>query len=206
MAIPEYSLGIIKQIVTAIRQVKGNEPKRIMSLGYPDILVHPDRVRKIFEFPDSQAFEFHPDSQAIAKWHGVSTVTEKVVESRALFSLLGFQLDVLDIVKARGDEIIVDLNEPCSQEFSEIYDLVIDTGTLEHCFNVGQAMKNVASMVKKGGFIFQNTPLNWFNHGFLQLQSNLLLRFLSRKWVQSGNVLRRFQYRVRSCGFLDSPL
>lgn len=48
----------------------------------------------------------------------------------------------------------------------EQYQLVIDTGTLEHCFNVGQAFMNVAVSVSIGGVILQAAPLNRFNHGF----------------------------------------
>ena len=45
------------------------------------------------------------------------------------------------------------------------YDLIFDVGTLEHCFNVGQAFKNIMEMTKLGGTIFMATASK-INHGF----------------------------------------
>jgi hypothetical protein len=46
---------------------------------------------------------------------------------------------------------------------------VIDPGTLEHCFNIGQAMMNAANAVKPGGRIFHISPMTMVNHGFYNL-------------------------------------
>jgi hypothetical protein len=43
---------------------------------------------------------------------------------------------------------------------------VLDCGTTEHCFNVGQAIINAAHAVKPGGAIFHCFPMCVMNHGF----------------------------------------
>ena len=83
-----------------------------------------------------------------------------------------------DIVRERGCEILVDLNHearlPCT------YDLVVDVGTLEHCFNVAQAAINMASCVKRGGFIIHENAFNWGNHGFYGLNPTWYEDFYSQ--------------------------
>ena len=43
---------------------------------------------------------------------------------------------------------------------------MLDTGTCEHCFHIGQAAINLASIVGPNGIIIQALPLNVYNHGF----------------------------------------
>jgi len=85
------------------------------------------------------------------------------------FSRLGVDLSVIDITRARGNEIIHDLNFPLPDTVNTRYDIVLDTGTVEHCFNAGQAAINLASLVKKDGYIVQMLPLNSYNHGFYNM-------------------------------------
>jgi len=71
-----------------------------------------------------------------------------------------------DFKKIRGDEIILDLNLPLESIHLGRYDLVIDTGTLEHCFNVGVAFENMCKLVKVNGAILTAGPVTMVNHGF----------------------------------------
>jgi len=48
------------------------------------------------------------------------------------------QTDCRDMAKVHGGEIVQHLNEPFSPGLLNAYDLAIDSGTLEHCFNVRQ--------------------------------------------------------------------
>ena len=57
-------------------------------------------------------------------------------------------IDVFDIYSHLGVEKLMDLNEPLPYEYKEKYDLIFDVGTLEHCFNVSQAFKNITEMTK----------------------------------------------------------
>jgi hypothetical protein len=139
---------------------------RACAAGYPDLLVPPQQLSALLGDGPAARVPVRADSQQIAAWHGVGKVLDKIFESRNVFHELGYELDVIDIHRARGDEIIVDLNLPLPADFGRTYDLVLDTGTCEHCFNIGQAAVNLASLVKKDGYLIQAMPLHVFNHGF----------------------------------------
>jgi hypothetical protein len=144
-----------------IRKVGGKG--RAASAGYPDLLI-----------PESLAFQFlgeklndvpvREDSQKIAQWHGVNF--PNIYESKAFLKAMDYDMDVFDIKEIRGGEIVVDLNYQLHYSFAEQYDLVIDSGTCEHCFHIGQAAMNLAGLLKEGGHIIQGLPLNAYNHGF----------------------------------------
>jgi hypothetical protein len=135
------------------------------SAGYPDLLVTAEQLQSLLGSRASKV-STRLDSQAILQWHGMADSFPGVYDARETFAQLGLALDVIDIAASRGDEHIVDLNYPLPATFGRRYDLVLDTGTCEHCFHIGQAAMNLASLVKTGGFIIQAMPLNAFNHGF----------------------------------------
>lgn len=172
MALTGLVLTVVKQVLDKLDSVNPTE-RRILSLGYPDILVSTDTIAEIFGHQVANNVEFHPDSAAIIRWHGMQKNLSQVVESHHFFRLLGYELEVVDIVQARGNEILVDLNYPCPQNMQQRYALVIDSGTIEHCLNIGQAMINVASMVAPEGWLLHGNPLNMFNHGFYNLNPTL---------------------------------
>jgi hypothetical protein len=136
---------------------------RVASMGYPDVIAE----------IDLKGLEYREDSEAICKRHGLKQ--RPIPDAHSFFKLMGAELDVYDIVKERGCEIILDLNErgiPAHQ-----YDIVLDVGTAEHCFNIGQALINMGSMVKEGGYIIHENPSNWGNHGFYNLNPTLFYDF-----------------------------
>lgn len=136
------------------------------SAGYPDLLVKKEHFVALLGAERAARVSTRGDSQQILAWHGMKGQFDAVYDARETFRELGFSLDVVDLVAARGDEIIVDLNVPLPADFTRRYELVVDTGTCEHCFHIGQAAMNLAALVKKGGYIVQALPLSSFNHGF----------------------------------------
>lgn len=141
---------------------------KIACMGYPDIIYPAKELEKLLG-AKMRGLKYREDSEAICKRHGLSD--RRIPDADSLFGLLGATLDVFDIVENRGGEIIRDLNEPWGRDFhySEKYDFVLDIGTLEHCFNIGQAAFNMASLVRRGGTIFHENPFNWGNHGLYNL-------------------------------------
>jgi hypothetical protein len=168
MALVPLTLGVISDALKKV-QAAGCESRRVLSLGYPDILASQAQLARLFGSETVQKLGVRADSESILRWHHATGVTDRVVEASALFAALGFELDVLDIAEARGGEIIQDLNEPMDSALIGRYAAVIDAGTLEHCFNIAQAAKNVASAVALGGFVMHGNPLNMYNHGFYNL-------------------------------------
>jgi len=136
---------------------------RIASFGYPDIIAPPSEIARLLGDRINQ-LHCREDSEQIGKWHGVQ---HPIPDAYSFFNLLLATLDVYDVAQHRGGEIIADLNEPL-RVVSE-YDFVIDVGTIEHCFNIGQAALNMAGMLKAGGFILHENPFAMGNHGFYSI-------------------------------------
>jgi hypothetical protein len=146
----------------------------VCSFGYPDIVAPPKEVGAVLG-SKIYGLKYHYASDEIAKWHHVH---HRIPDAHAFFELLGCELDVWDIVAHRGRENICDLNiqdEP--RLLAEKYDMVIDIGSAEHCFNIGSAIANMARVVKKGGTIFHENPFNWGNHGFWNLNPTVYADF-----------------------------
>ena len=84
---------------------------------------------------------------------------------RAYLSKIGAkEVHIGDVSAYEGCDVLIDLNMPnptCNK-----YDLIIDNGTLEHCFNVAQGFANIARMLKPGGICFHMNPANLVGHGF----------------------------------------
>lgn len=155
------------QVIERIRQNLPKQGARALALGYPDVLLEEGELRELFDL-DGAEFAFREDSAQIIKWHGAKI--ERVVEAKHFFSLLGMDLDVWDIHASRGIELEVDLNHALTAPNQSMrYDLVIDCGTIEHCFNIGQAMASLAIVTREGGFVFHDNPCNMYNHGFYNL-------------------------------------
>lgn len=142
---------------------------RIASMGYPDVIAPLDEIEEVIG-EKVRSLTFRHDSQAICKRHGLPF--RGIPDAAELFSVMGATLDVYDIVNERGCEIECDLNYD-SQGYLEIgrgkYDFVLDVGTLEHCFNIGQAALNMAELVREGGWIIHENPFLMPNHGFYSL-------------------------------------
>lgn len=134
--------------------------RKVASMGYPDILASPAEIEKLGISP---WLAVRDDSEKICQRHSVSP--RPIVKSEAFFKALDADLDVYDLTAERGGEIIADLNQPWIRE-PATYDLVLDPGTLEHCFNIAQAAFNMADMVKQDGYILHDNPLLSGNHGF----------------------------------------
>lgn len=158
-------MALSSHMLKAIRTLmKGGE--RVAAMGYPDIVIHPKEVESALGAKVYQLV-YRDDSENITKWH--RTDARKIPDSKSFFKLMDMSLEVYDVAAHRGEEIIRDLNYPLPESDLERYDMVLDVGTLEHCFNIGQAAFNMAGLVKQGGVILHENPFNWGNHGFYGL-------------------------------------
>lgn len=96
---------------------------------------------------------------------------------RVIGALGGKPCQVMDNSAYEGAEVIHDLNEPLPPELIGRFDTVIDIGTLEHVFNIGEAMKSMANMVRRGGqFLCLNVADNHLGHGFWQFGPEVFFR------------------------------
>jgi hypothetical protein len=159
-------MALSKLMLWKASNVLKQRPMRVASMGYPDILAGKDFLMKLLGEKYAQ-LEYRDDSEAICNRHRMKQ--HQVPYTESVLGLLGAELDVFDVIDERGCEIITDLNYPMPDEHLGQYDVVLDVGTLEHCFNIGQAAINMAELLKEGGYIFHENPFNWGNHGFYGL-------------------------------------
>lgn len=89
-------------------------------------------------------------------------------------------ITVLDASPYEGADKIHDMNTPIPEAWRDRYDAVIDSGSLEHIFNVPVALKNLADLLKVDGTVFLTTPANnLMGHGFYQFSPELMFRVFS---------------------------
>jgi hypothetical protein len=167
MGISLFGIALLAQTQKHMGPAEGE--RVALALGYPDILASPTQLHELLGKDVFDRLTFREDSADILRWHRAEDITDTVVESGSLFTAWQMKLEVGDIVNARGGEFILDLNQPCAPALHARYDLLLDFGTIEHCFNIGQAAKNIAMMTKIGGYIIHGSPLNMLNHGFYNL-------------------------------------
>jgi SAM-dependent methyltransferase len=98
-----------------------------------------------------------------------------------LLSAMGAnQIDAMDVSNFEGATIVHDLNEPLPARLRSQYDAVIDSGTLEHIFNVPTACRNIMDALKVGGHFFAALPANnYCGHGFYQFSAEFFYRTFS---------------------------
>ena len=84
------------------------------------------------------------------------------------------EVHTLDVSTYQGASHSHDLNKPLPAELAGRYDMVISGGTLEHVFDVANALRCLAGLAKVGGMVMCGAPANnWMDHGFYQLSPTL---------------------------------
>jgi SAM-dependent methyltransferase len=131
---------------------------------------------------------------------GVETITE--LENRKLsdisfFKSLGFDMiKSADYSKYEGADYLLDLNIPTIASSSSPplagFDVIFDGGTLEHIFNVPQALKNIFDLLSENGVIIHNVgSSNYVDHGFYSFSPTFFWDF----YTQNGfEVLISYYY------------
>jgi hypothetical protein len=141
-----------------------------------------------------------------------------------LFARLGAEeTRSIDASPFEGATDVHDLNEPIPDSLKQNFSAVIDSGTLEHVFNLPQAIANAMEMVELGGhLLFMSPTNNEGGHGFYQFAPELFFRVLSpengftvervllreylgRHWyevVDPAELGHRSQFRSRGIAYL----
>jgi len=66
-------------------------------------------------------------------------------------------------------EILLDLNKSIPETLVGTFGTVLNGGTLEHVFDIRQAMENLHHLVRPKGSFIHMVPVTWFEHGFTNL-------------------------------------
>ena len=71
----------------------------------------------------------------------------KDINDVEFFTMLGFDsVASADFSDYENSSLTLDLNKPVPSELHEKFDVIFDGGTMEHCFNTFQVLKNIFSM------------------------------------------------------------
>ena len=212
MAIEALYLQLMHQAIVRLRE-RVSAPRALL-LAYPDILVPRAGLARIVGEAVLENLPQREDALSIWAHHGLAGVQDPLYESVAFFRALGIEADVIDVARVRGNETLVDLNLPLPAELARRYDLVVDTGTCEHCFNVGQAFMNACEALAQGGVLVHAAPLTRVNHGFWNFSPTVYpdfmeangfeLRVLTGVTGELGTGMRTFP--VDPVGRFDPPL
>jgi hypothetical protein len=175
-------MAIDRAFMHYLKPLISDKPLKIACLSYIDLLIPLNELKESFPLIDEEALTFRADSDKICAWHGI-TPPISIVDSLSFFTLLGHSITFLDVAAFRGVEQICDLNEDIPEALHNSFDLVIDTGTLEHCFNVGKAFINMCQLANVEGKVLTQAPLNKPNHGFWNFSPCAYENFFSQnKW------------------------
>lgn len=132
------------------------------------------------------------------------------ISDDALYEALGFQESVrIDRSNYERAEVTLDLNQNDTPgNLRDRFDLVLDSGTVEHIFNIGNALGHCLNMAKPGGRIIHLTPTsNAVNHGFFSVSPALYADFyrasgclVERLWLcRMGKDFLKGTWRVYDC-------
>jgi SAM-dependent methyltransferase len=99
--------------------------------------------------------------------------------TEALFAALGYPpMEAIDFTDKEQAQHIHDLNRPVPEHLREQFDVVIDGGTTEHIFYIGQAIDNCHALLKPGGLMLGFVAADgWFGHGFFQSGPDMPWRY-----------------------------
>ena len=99
--------------------------------------------------------------------------------TETLLSALGYPpFEAMDFTDKEGAAHVHDLNLPVPDDLREAFDLVLDGGTTEHIFHIGQALMSCHEMIRPGGLMMGYVSADgWFGHGFFQTGPDVPWRF-----------------------------
>ncbi|MDP4034432.1 MAG: hypothetical protein Q8P60_16575 [Pseudorhodobacter sp.] len=118
-----------------------------------------------------------------ARAHGFDFQAADLVQpdgfTETLFARLGYPpMEAMDFTDKEGAAHIHDLNKPVPAKLKARFDIVIDGGTTEHIFYIGQAIDNCFAMLKPGGLMLSFVSCDgWFGHGFFQTGPDVPWRY-----------------------------
>lgn len=194
-------------LTRVVRQLSNR--RRVLTLGVPTLnFSYKDYKRQlektpgVVEEPGHMAGEFH-DHKAFFKNIGIGAVSS------------------LDISAYEGADIVGDLNDPkLAQKIGQRYDLIYDSGTIEHIFDISTALRTINDLIEIDGAIVHISPANGFmDHGFWQISPDLMNSFYRSAgfeiltmsllvlgdWIHAVPVNENY-YRTKGRGFIAKEL
>lgn len=170
----------IKYIIKSVKKYHIKGP--ILTLGNQDIYATENdiiRWSKKEGFPYNKSVDVKfSTSQELPR---INPQAKKYIHAKTFFELVNIpQEQYYDIDKFDFDQpkILHDLEKPLDTRFNNFFNFVLDSGTLEHIFDVKAVLSNIVNAVKVGGYVLHLVPAaNFLNHGFYQFSPTLFFDF-----------------------------
>jgi hypothetical protein len=199
-----YDALVLTRVVRQLSNRRG-----VLTLGVPTLnFSYKDYKKQLDKAPGTveehghMVGEFH-DHKEFFKNIGIETVSS------------------LDISAYEGADIVGDLNDPkLAQKIGGRYDLIYDSGTIEHIFDISTALRTINDLIEIDGAIVHTSPANGFmDHGFWQISPDLLNSFYRSAgfeiltmsllvlgdWIHAVPVNENY-YRTKGRGFIAKEL
>jgi SAM-dependent methyltransferase len=153
-----------------------------LELGRTAIFFRRDELAR---WAAAQRFALAPVAQP-ALSHDPRLAALGCMDDRTFFASLGFsRVDALDVSDWEKPELIWDLNRPVPAEWHGRYDLVIESGTLQHVFHLPNVLANLHALLKPGGRVVHGMAPshNHVDHGFYMFSPTLFHDFYAaNRW------------------------
>lgn len=165
------SIGMLRLLVNMHRRRQFVGP--VLTLGVQDVYATYDQLKEFMAEEGLPIHEVPPEKRLLHKSvHLAGRVKQHdLVHCETFLRMMGLlPYESLDGSSAEHPTIIHDLNTPVAEEMYGKYGLIIDSGTLEHIFDIRTAMNNLVRMLRLGGSLLHVSPMSgWVNHGFIQI-------------------------------------
>jgi len=168
-------MGLPAQSIKFIIKIKKKHCLKgpVLTLGNQDIYA---TERDITDWLEAEKVSFKKPSiirkstsQEIVK---INPQAKNYIHAKTFFEFLDipesqyYDIDKFDLDKPK---IFHDLERPLPSRYHNFFNFILDSGTLEHIFDIKSVMENIVKAVKIGGFVLHLTPAqNFLNHGFYQ--------------------------------------
>ena len=174
------------QLVKILQIIKANgvEGKTIAMLGKQELYIEQEKLFQMLTSLNMIGMESR------------EKITHDIFDSIDLFKIIGFErVHVIDYSDYEGADIICDLNEPVQLEYYNRFDYIIDGGTLEHIFDIAQAMKNITHMLRVNGIVYHGVPSDgWVNHGFYSISPIFFLDYYASNGFEIPSICMQMEY------------
>ena len=178
MAYNHSSFLKIVDTLHVINQQLGFNCIKILSVGYPDFVVTRSLLNSS-RYSDILKSAILADQDPVMEWHKLSKNKYVAISLfEALSQLFDVKFYYCDIKEGTGSLdrnstfISTDLNIKFDS-YQCFFNLILDSGTSEHCFNIAQVFSNYHAFLAPKGFLYQWSPFLSPNHGFYSINPTL---------------------------------
>jgi len=170
----------IKYIIKCSRKYDIKGP--VLTLGNQDIYATEHDITRWLE--DEGLPVKRPAAIKYSTSHTIPKINpqaKKYIHAETFFEFIGIpSQQYYDIDKFDFDhpKIIHDLEKPIDRRFHKFFNFIIDSGTMEHIFDIRSVMDNIVHTTNLGGYVLQLIPAqNFLNHGFYQFSPTFFYDF-----------------------------